>query len=107
MSKRKLGFYLPSITKKRKPEFDVGDYKEFAKIYFQFSENDKLFFETRYLPERTEVHYVDEYGNGYFCNGCLTRIFTASQRIRIERSVVYDYLSESDDEFEYDDIYIF
>ena len=53
----KLLYYsLQSLTK------NVTGYN---KVVILIPELDRHLFDTRILPERTEIHYVNEYGNGY------------------------------------------
>ena len=51
-----LNYSLLSLTK------NVTDYNQ---VVILIPENEKHLFDTRNLPERSVVHYVKEYGNGY------------------------------------------
>jgi len=68
----------------------------YNKIIILIPEKDKLFFETRYLPERTEVHYVDE---GKETNGYL---FQQVCKIKAHNYSVADFIMFSDSDVMFD-----
>lgn len=62
------------FVKSHKPDFELlqlslktisKNVKGYNKIILLIPEKDKHEFDTRSLPERTEIHYVNDYGDGY------------------------------------------
>lgn len=73
----------------------IKNVKGYNKVIILIPENEKELFDTRVLPERTEIHYVKEYGTGYlyqqWCKISAHRFSSADYIMFSDSDCIFDH----------------